>query len=125
MNWTKDNKDYIPSKNVKGIIYRMEYNNKFYYGKKVIITPKGKESDYKRYYGSSTHWKEYIKGNEDKVLREVIYECRNKSEMYYMECSIIIMTNALFDEDCYNRNLGMVTTRAHTKNFINKPSKPI
>lgn len=121
MDWIKDNIPYKPQDNIKGIVYKMSYKDKTYYGKKVIVTPKGKESDYKNYYGSSKSWKEFIEGNHHNVKREVIYECRNKSEMFYYEAKIIIDNNCLFDPDCFNKNLAMVTTSNHVKNFINKP----
>ena len=121
MDWEFKGLKYLPSKKIKGIVYKMSYNGKYYYGKKVIIDSRGRPTKYNEYFGSSKNWKEYIKGNEADVKREVLFECANKSEMHYLECKVIVGFDALFDNDCYNGNLNMVTTRAHVKNFINKP----
>ena len=122
MEWTKDNEPYTPRDKCRGIIYKMTYEGKVYYGKKTITDPKGKPVKYGNYYGSSKAWKEYIQGNESKVIREVLYECVNKSEMYYYKLKVIIDSHGLFDSDCFNGNIGMVTTSNHTKNFFNKPA---
>ena len=123
MDWKHNGNTYLPSNKIKGIVYKMSYNGKVYYGKKVIKDTRNKPVNYIDYYGSGKAWKEFILGNEDKVKREVLYECVGKSEMHYYECAVICKFDALFDPDCFNGNLNLTTTRAHANNFINKPAR--
>lgn len=117
--WTMNNKDYIPNDNIRGIVYCMTYNNKKYIGKKVIRDKKGKLLNYDLYYGSSKHWNNFILGNEDKVIREVLFECANKIEMSFFEDYLISNTFAIWDDDYFNGNIGMLVNSRNSKNFHN------
>lgn len=121
MNWVKDGVEYVPNDNVKGIIYIMEYNGLKYIGKKTIINSKKKQTNWKSYYGSSKSWLEHIDGNEDKVTREVLYECANLVEMGYYEDYELYSRHVVFDDNYANRNVAMKTNVKNSKNFINKP----
>lgn len=121
MDWIKDDITYVPSANVKGIIYIMEYNGLKYIGKKILIDSKKKSSNWKTYYGSSKSWLEHIDGNEDKVTREVLYECANLVEMHYWEDYELYNRHVVFDDLYANRNVAMKTNTKNSKNFINKP----
>lgn len=118
-NWIKDNKPYTPSDTIRGIVYVMEYNNKRYIGKKVIRDKMGKLLKYQDYMGSSIHWKDFIKGNEDKVIRRVLFECANKVEMAFFEDYLIASRFAIWDDQYLNGNLGMLVNTRNSKNFHN------
>lgn len=111
---------YVPDKDVKGIVYKMEYQGHWYVGKKQITNKNGTQTNWKTYYGSGREWLEFIKRNEDKVIRNVIWECANKAELHYFENYELYSRHALFDPLSYNRNVSMVVTRRNSKNFRNK-----
>ena len=118
-NWIKDNMIYVPQDNIRGIVYEMEYNNKKYIGKKVIRDKKGKLLNYNDYMGSSKHWINFIKDNEDKVIRRVLFECANKVEMAFFEDYLIASNFAIWNDDYFNGNMGMLVNTRNSKNFHN------
>lgn len=119
-NWVFNNKPYVPSSDIKGIVYLMEYNNKKYIGKKTIYDSKNKLTNYQSYYGSSKNWLNFISNDYDNVKRTVLYECANKIEMSWWEDYMITTTLAVWNEDYFNGNLGMLINTRNSKNFRNK-----
>lgn len=121
MDWIYNGIVYIPDKSVKGIVYQMSYQGYWYIGKKQITNKDGSETNWKNYYGSGKAWLEFINGNESNVIRNVLWECANKAELYYLENYELYSRHALFDPKSYNHNVSMVVTRKNSKNFRNKP----
>lgn len=92
-------------------------NNKYYIGKKNFwrikkLPPlKGKknkrhkkvETDWRDYWGSSEELKKDIeKLGKNKFRRDIIYLCKDKWEMSYIELRQQILMNVLFDKNSYN-----------------------
>jgi hypothetical protein len=109
--------DYI------GFIYKItnNVNNKKYIGKKLVIfrvtkkplkgrvnkRRKMRESDWKTYMGSCEALQEDIKKlGHDNFSFEILYWCKTKMELSYMEIKYIVDNNAIFDKNYYNQYFG-------------------
>ena len=133
MNWTYKSKEIteLPEDCV-GFVYIITNttNNKKYIGKKLakfkITKPplKGrknkrrgtKESDWREYYGSSDSLNEDIeKIGKDKFTREILFYCKNKSELSYIEAREQFNHKVLESEDYYN---GHIRVRVHGKGIL-------
>jgi len=133
MNWTYKGKEIteLPEDCV-GFVYIITNttNNKKYIGKKLAkfrtTKPplKGrknkrrgtKESDWREYYGSSDSLNEDIeKIGKDKFTREILFYCRNKSELSYIEAREQFNHKVLESEDYYN---GHIRVRVHGKGIL-------
>lgn len=100
-----------------GFVYLItnKVTNKKYIGKKQFHfrrtkTIKGKkkrtvvESDWQNYYGSNEELKEHVAlYGEHKFRREVLYLCKNKSQMSYLELREQIDKRVLEKEEYYNQ----------------------
>ena len=135
MNWTYKSKEIteLPEDCV-GFVYIITNttNNKKYIGKKLAkfrtTKPplKGrknkrrgtKESDWREYYGSSDSLNEDIEEiGKDKFTREILFYCRNKSELSYIEAREQFNHKVLESEDYYN---GHIRVRVHGKGILKK-----
>jgi hypothetical protein len=133
MNWTYKGKEIteLPEDCV-GFVYIITNttNNKKYIGKKLAkfktTKPplKGrknkrrgtKESDWREYYGSSDSLNEDIEEiGKDKFTREILFYCRNKSELSYIEAREQFNHKVLESEDYYN---GHIRVRVHGKGIL-------
>lgn len=133
MNWTYKGKEIteLPEDCV-GFVYIItnSTNNKKYIGKKLAkfrtTKPplKGrknkrrgtKESDWREYYGSSDSLNEDIeKIGKDKFTREILFYCRNKAELSYIEAREQFNHKVLESEDYYN---GHIRVRVHGKGIL-------
>lgn len=129
--WYYKNEAYEPNeeelKEWVGFVYVItdKSNNKMYVGKKTFWSKKtlpplkGKtrkrrsvvESDWKSYYGSSDLVKQLLaEHGEQNFHREILYFCRSKGEMGYLEAREQILRNVLLDDNYYN---GIVNCRVH------------
>lgn len=97
-------------------------NGKRYIGKKgfhsVVTKPplKGKtrkrkikkESDWKKYYGSSDVLKTEVKElGEDNFTREILHLCKTKGMASYLEAKEQFLRDVLFSDDYYNLQIDV------------------
>jgi hypothetical protein len=127
--WTLDNKPFttkdVPSEAI-GFIYCITdtVNQKQYIGKKIFYNTikrnplKGKkrkrvskvDSDWESYFGSNDEFKEIVEKTEDKSVfkREILFLCRNKTEMSYLETREHFLRGVLLSDMYYN---GWITCK--------------
>ena len=129
--WYYKNEAYEPTeeelKEWVGFVYVItdKSNDKMYVGKKTFwsrktLPPlKGKtrkrrsivESDWKSYYGSSDLVKQLlVEQGEQNFHRQILYFCRSKGEMGYLEAKEQFDRNVLLDDRYYN---GIINCRVH------------
>ena len=118
--------DYI------GFVYRIEClpTNQKYIGRKIFRSTLRKkvknqtrrkkvvsDSGWKNYYGSSEYMKILLHTHgKENFKRTILYLCKSKSEMSYMETKEILVTDALIRDDYINRWL---TAQINGKNLTN------
>jgi hypothetical protein len=126
MNWTYKGKEVteIPEE-IEGFVYLITnlLNNKKYVGKKLArfktTKPplKGKknkrrgykESDWRDYWGSSDRLNEDVAAlGTDKFTREVLYFCKSRAEMSYIEAREQFERRVLETDEYYN---GIINVR--------------
>ena len=125
-------------KDTLGFIYRItnhSKNNKFYVGRKTAVsfTKKAltikeknlaenkrkkfkkilKESNWKKYWGSSKELLEDIE-NGDNCTREILRFCFSKAELSYYEAKEILCSDCLLNEENYNY---WMSWRVYAKNL--------
>jgi hypothetical protein len=129
--WYYKDKVYEPSedelKQWIGFVYvitdksngKMYVGKKGFWSKKTLPPLKGKtrkrrsivESDWKSYYGSSDLVKQLlVEHGEQNFYREILYFCRSKGEMGYLEAKEQFDRNVLLDDRYYN---GIINCRVH------------
>lgn len=96
-------------------------NQKKYIGKKLFVSTnrlpplKGKtrkrvvrkESDWKKYFGSSEEIKSLVESaGEENFKREILHLCKTKGEMSYMEAKLQFQYDVLLRDDFYNEFIG-------------------
>jgi hypothetical protein len=126
MNWTYRSKPIsdIPEGYI-GFIYLITnlVNNKKYIGKKLAQFKKSKpplkgkknrrkyivESDWKDYWGSSDRLNEDVNTlGKEKFTREILYFCKSRSELSYLEAREQFNRRVLETDDYYN---GIINVR--------------
>jgi hypothetical protein len=126
MNWTYQGEiiNEIPEGYI-GFIYLITNltNNRKYIGKKLAQFKKSKpplkgkknrrkytvESDWRDYWGSSDRLNEDVKNlGTDKFTREILYFCRSKAELGYLEALEQFDRRVLETDDYYN---GIINVR--------------
>jgi len=105
-------------------------NNRKYIGKKLTQFKRSKkplkgrtnkrrytvESDWKDYYGSSDELTADIENlGKDKFTREILFWCKNKSELSYIEAREQFTHKVLESRDWYN---GHIRVRVHQKGIL-------
>lgn len=135
--WYYKNKEFkevdIPE-NTTGFVYRItnKSNGMMYIGKKIFFNIrkrkplKGKKrrridfvkSDWESYYGSNEVLKEEVSNTEniENYYREILYLCRNKTEMSYIETKLLFENDVLLKDEYYN---AWITCRI-TKRGLNE-----
>lgn len=141
INWIYQGKaitdiNQIP-KNAIGIIYKITNltNNKYYYGRKTILSlrkkkltlkekqlPENKRKSVKHVITESSGWKTYKGSNKpllndikngDKYIKEIIYFCTSKAEMTFYETRAIVCSDCMLTTDCYNDWFSAKVYKAH------------
>lgn len=118
-------KEYI------GFVYMIteKSTNKKYVGKKLFWKPKYTKprgakrriktmvpSDWHEYFGSSKQLQENVAENGgDKYHREILYLCKTKGAMSYLEMKEQIDRNVLFSADYFNEFIGGKIHSRHVK----------
>ena len=140
-NWIYQSKtiESLPEDCV-GFVYQITNttNGRMYIGKKLAKFSKSRkplkgrvnkrrykiESDWKDYYGSSDALHEDInKLGKDKFKREILYYCKSKAELSYVEAREQFARKVLESEDYYN---GHIRVRIHGSGIMReKKSKGI
>ena len=133
MQWTYRGNiiDEIP-KDIEGFVYLITNltNNKKYVGKKLAkfktTKPplKGKknkrrgykESDWKDYWGSSDHLNEDVQTlGPENFTREILYMCKSRGEMSYLEAREQFERRVLETDEYYN---GIINVRVGGSNIL-------
>lgn len=118
-----------------GFVYLItdKSNNMKYVGKKLLtrvakLPPlKGKkrkrhvvkETDWKKYYGSSEAVKLMLEEKgEDNFHREILYLCTSKGQLGYLEAKYQFVNDVLLRDDYYNGIIQCKIHRSHAKSLI-------
>jgi len=133
MTWMYKNKEVIEiPEGIIGFVYLITNttNNRKYIGKKLTQFKRSKkplkgrtnkrrytvESDWQDYYGSSDELSADVEQlGEDKFLREILFWCKNKSELSYIEAREQFTHKVLESKDWYN---GHIRVRVHQKGIL-------
>ena len=133
MTWLYDNKpiEDIPEGYV-GFVYQITNNQtgRKYIGKKLVEFKKSRpplkgrknrrrykvESDWREYYGSSDALTEDVEQlGQEHFTREVLFWCRNKAELSYIEAREQFNYRVLESDKYYN---GHIRVRVHGKGIL-------
>ena len=113
-------------------------NGKMYIGKKTLqsvrkLPPlKGQkrkrkkvvETDWKKYYGSSEQVKLLVEEfGTDRFDREILFLCKMKGEMSYLEAKEQFDREVLLSDKYYNKFIGIKIHANHVKNLFTSESK--
>tara|TARA_A200000159_G_scaffold164314_2_gene193453 strand:+ start:364 stop:798 length:435 start_codon:yes stop_codon:yes gene_type:complete len=120
-----------PPEDAVGFVYRITNlsNGRKYLGKKIFwstrrVKQKGKvrrkkvvkESDWRKYYGSSNSLKEEVKElGKDKYKREILRICKTKGECSYWEAKLQFQYDVILREDYYNEYIQCRIHSSHIK----------
>ena len=120
-----------PPEDAVGFVYRITNlsNGRKYLGKKIFwstrrVKQKGKvrrkkvvkESDWRKYYGSSNSLKEEVKElGKDKYKREILRICKTKGECSYWEAKLQFQYDVILREDYYNEYIHCRIHSSHIK----------
>lgn len=132
MQWTYNNLPFTDEmiNDNHGFVYIITDldNNRQYVGQKMFWTPKTKTvkgkkkrikviSDYKEYFGSNLELQERVKLlGPDKFKREILYLCKSKGYMNYLELREQVDRRVLEKPDqYYNAYIGGRINRSHIK----------
>ena len=129
--WHFEGKEYNPPeeelKDWVGFVYiitdkstdKMYVGKKLFWSRKTLPPLKGKKqkrrkvvpSDWQKYYGSSDTVKQLLlEHGEENFHREILYFCKSKGEMGYLEAKEQFDRNVLLDDRYYN---GIINCRVH------------
>ena len=118
--------DTVDIKNYVGFVYVIlsQITGQYYIGRKYFFTHRKKtgatrrskaESDWKKYYGSSTAVKMLIeKKGVDNYQRDVLRLCKTKGECSYYEAKLQFEYDVLLNDDFYNEFIGC---KIHSKHI--------
>ena len=119
-----------------GFVYLItdKSNDKKYVGKKLLTSKrklpplKGKtrrrtvvkETDWQKYYGSSEEVKLMVEEKgADNFYREILYLCKSKGELGYLEAKYQFEHDVLLRDDYYNGIIQCKIHRNHVKSLKN------
>ena len=117
-----------------GFVYLItdKSNDKKYVGKKLLTSKrklpplKGKtrkrtvvkETDWQKYYGSSEEVKLMVEEKgADNFYREILYLCKSKGELGYLEAKYQFVNDVLLRDDYYNGIIQCKIHRNHVKSL--------
>ena len=119
-----------------GFVYEIldTQNNKKYIGKKLLVSKrklpplkeqkrkrtKIVETDWETYYGSSESVKLLVEERKETFIRRVLYFCKSKGELSYVEAKEQFDREVLLSDDYYNEFIGVKIHSAHVKNLWKK-----
>ena len=119
-----------------GFVYEITdlSNGKKYIGKKLLTSKrklpplKGKtrkrikvtQSDWEKYYGSSETVKVLVESRKEDFSRKILYLCKTKGELSYMEAKEQFDREVLLSDDFYNEFIGVKINSSHVKNLWKK-----
>ena len=134
-NWTYEGKviNELPEW-VTGFVYQITNttNGRMYIGKKLARFKRSRkplkgrvnkrrytvDSDWKDYYGSSDDLTiDVNKLGKDKFTREILFYCKSKAELSYVEAREQFARKVLESNDYYN---GHIRVRVHGKGILKK-----
>ena len=133
MHWTYQGKDIVElPEDCVGFVYLITNttNNRMYIGKKLAKFKRSKaplkgrrnrrrykvESDWQEYYGSSDDLTMDIKRlGAENFKREILFYCKSKSELSYVEAREQFSRKVLETKDYYN---GHIRVRVHGKGIL-------
>lgn len=136
MTWYLNSEEFT-SENIGdfiGFVYRItnKTNDMKYLGKKLFVSTnrlpplKGKtrkrivkkESDWKTYFGSSEEVKMLVEQlGADAFHREILYLCKSKGEMSYIEAKLQFQFDVLLRDDYYNGIINCRINKTHAKSL--------
>jgi len=135
MTWQYKQKyiDELPG-DVVGFVYEITNttNGRKYIGKKLARFKRSRpplkgrknkrrykvDSDWQDYYGSSDELNaDILKIGKDKFTREILFYCRSKAELSYVEAREQFARKVLESNDYYN---GHIRVRVHGKGIVKK-----
>ena len=133
--WLHNNKqiDNLPE-DCEAFVYLItnNLNNKKYVGKKLayrkITRPPLKGRKNKRRYKVNSDWQDYYGSSDDltidvkrlgkdKFTREILFYCKSKAELSYVEAREQFARKVLESDDYYN---GHIRVRVHGKGILKK-----
>jgi len=119
-----------------GFVYEItdSSNGKKYIGKKLLSSTrklpplKGKtrkrkkcvQSDWEKYYGSSETVKALVESRQSDFIRRIVYLCKSKGELSYMEAKEQFDREVLLTDDFYNEFIGVKIHSNHVKSLWKK-----
>jgi hypothetical protein len=130
MTWTYNNEPYLDPGEYYGFVYIITnlLSGKQYIGKKFFWTTKRKqvnkvrkrikvESDWKEYWSSSDEVKADVEQfGPENFKREIIYLCKNKGTVNYLEAKEQFTRSVLENRDkWYNSWIMVKVSRSHIK----------
>lgn len=139
--WHYEGKEYSPTedelKSWVGFVYLItdKSTNKMYVGKKLFWSTKtlpplkGKKkkrrktvlSDWQTYYGSSDTVNQLLLENgPENFYREILYFCKSKGEMSYLEAKEQFDREVLLDDRYYNGIINCKIHRSHVGRLRNE-----
>jgi hypothetical protein len=124
-----------PPEGYQGFVYlitdistgKMYVGKKGFWSKKTLPPLKGKtrkrrsiaESDWQTYYGSSDMVKQLLlEHGPQNFHREILYLCRTKGEMGYLEAKEQFTRNVLLDDNYYNGIINCKIHRSHVQSLL-------
>lgn len=124
-----------PPEGYQGFVYlitdkstgKMYVGKKGFWSKKTLPPLKGKtrkrrsivESDWQKYYGSSDMVKLLLlEHGPENFYREILYLCRTKGEMGYLEAKEQFARNVLLDDNYYNGIINCKIHRSHVQSLL-------
>ena len=133
MHWQYEGKDIIElPKDCVGFVYQITNttNGRMYIGKKLARFKRSRkplkgrvnkrrysvDSDWKDYYGSSDELLIDLKKiGKDKFTREILFYCKSKAQLSYVEAREQFARKVLESNDYYN---GHIRVRVHGKGIL-------
>lgn len=136
MEWTFNGEPFSDTADFSGFVYLIvnKLTDRAYIGKKNFYFSKTKqvkgkkkrfkvESDWREYWSSSDELKEDVKRlGEENFTREILYLCKTKGEMNYLEAFEQFTRGVLLSDKYYN---GYIMCRIHRSHVTKMSQKAV